>query len=103
VTITSGSGEPVSTYLRRSYVRLSSQRVPEVRWLGGVDGRSNKGKRSSPGQVTLSPAVLEKAPNWIMSKTQHSVSSVLQLGYELKKNGEQNAERACRTLDNFYP
>jgi hypothetical protein len=47
-------------------------------------------------------AAPEHAPNWIVSKTPRSAFSVLQLGYELKKNGEQNAERARRTPDNVY-
>jgi hypothetical protein len=41
--------------------------------------------------------------NWIVSKWPHSLFSVLQLGYEPKKNREQNAEQACTMLDNFYP
>ena len=32
-----------------------------------------------------------------------SAFSILQLGYEPKKNGEQNAERMRRTLDNWDP
>jgi hypothetical protein len=50
----------------------------------------------------LSPAVLEQAPNWIVSNQPRSAFSVLQLGYELKKNGELNAEWARRMPDNFY-
>ena len=53
-----------------------------------------------PLSYFLSPAVPERAPNWIVSKTPHSEFSVLQLGYERKKNGEQNAERARRMPDN---
>ena len=51
----------------------------------------------------LSPAVLEQAPNWIVSNPPCSAFSVLQLGYELKKNEEQNTERVRRTPDNVYP
>ena len=50
----------------------------------------------------LSPAIPERAPNWIVPKTPWSAFSFLQLGYEPKKNGEQNTERAHRTLDNVY-
>jgi hypothetical protein len=47
--------------------------------------------------------VPEQAPNWIMLTTPRFAFSVLELGYELKINEEQNAEWACRTLDYFYP
>ena len=39
----------------------------------------------------------------IVSNPPYSAFFVLQLGYELKKNGEQNTEQARRMADNFYP
>ena len=45
----------------------------------------------------------EHALNSITPQRLCSAFSVLQLGYELKKNGEQNAERMRRTLDNWDP
>jgi hypothetical protein len=45
----------------------------------------------------------EHALNLITPQRLCSVFSVLQLGYEPKKNGEQNAERMRRTLDNWDP
>ena len=46
----------------------------------------------------LSPAVMDEGLNWIVSKRPCSVFSVLQMGYEHKKNGEKNAKRLHRML-----
>ena len=45
----------------------------------------------------------EHALNSITPQRPCSAFSVLQLGYEPKKNGEQNAERMRRMLDNWDP
>jgi hypothetical protein len=57
----------------------------------------------SPSVVLANQENAEHALNSITPQRLCSAFSVLQLGYEPKKNGEQNAERMRRTLDNWDP